>query len=251
LPPRHHALSQSGDTVTVSFQWFVNTVQDATTATLDSSFFAENDIVTVLLTPNDGEEDGPTRAPFPASVTIAACPAAATLSSLVSGAAVSFDSASQLARTSAGTAVAAPLTPLASPISISELNVCNIAVDRSLECTGNEELGLTNPPAGAYAQVAVARDYACAIRAGDQAIQCWGEPAPESGLLSPPEGQFIQIGLGIDAACGLRTTGELACWGSESAGAGTPPEGRFAYLAVSDSYSCAITADGLVSCWGE
>lgn len=57
-----------GDLVTVAYQWFVNSVPVSTSETLDPSFFVEDDLVEVHITPNDGEEDGETE--VPASVTI-------------------------------------------------------------------------------------------------------------------------------------------------------------------------------------
>ncbi len=135
-------------------------------------------------------------------------------------------------------------------VSISESSACSIAADGSLECTGGEEFGLTKPPAGGYSQVVVEVDYACAIRADDRSIQCWGQPPAELGLLAPPAGPFGKIDLGIEAACGLREAGEIACWGDDAFGRTTGPGGLFVDLDVSDTYSCAIAADGLVSCWG-
>lgn len=51
------------DSVTFIYQWFVNGAEVATTTTLGPSFFSEDDTVNVTVTPNDGEEDGPSVTP--------------------------------------------------------------------------------------------------------------------------------------------------------------------------------------------
>ena len=265
------------DTVSLAYQWAVNDVDVATTFTLAPSFFSADDIVGVTVTPNDGELGGQSKT----SVEVTVQPAVTSLQSsegvvtttTVSSASTSGDvlaadtsrsistPAEYASRSSVRSrAKYAPGSPIAVPavitsgsqvtVSISETSVCSIAADGRLECSGAEEFGLTNPPAGSYSQVAVEIDYACAIRADDRSIRCWGQPPKELGLLSPPKGPFIQIGLGIEAACGLRETGEIACWGDDSSGRASPPDGSFSNLDVSDAYSCAISVDGRVSCWG-
>ena len=49
-----------GTVVTLDFDWFINGVlQDAETASLDSSYFGHGDTIVCAVTPNDGTEDGP------------------------------------------------------------------------------------------------------------------------------------------------------------------------------------------------
>jgi hypothetical protein len=255
----------------------VNGTPVATTSTLPPSFFIVGDRVVVRVTANDGEVDGPT-ATSPAATIIMCTPPAALSSgsgsmstfqrdpsvrsipsaadlSLALAAAAS-EARSPVARGAAesegtaGSSGSAEPFPSQSPLSISETNVCSIGTDGSLYCSGSEDTGLTSPPEGAFSQVKVELDYACAIRSSDGSIACWGEPLVDVGQLSPPEGSFSQIDLALDVACGVRASGEIACWGDETLGLSSPPEGRFTHLDVSDSYACAIRADGEVRCWG-
>lgn len=260
------------DVVTVRYQWFVNSVMGPTTAALDPSFTAPGDIVFVEITPNDGQDDGETGAsssveiqpslvavsgddpPAPDSAVANSFPSTGARASTSISTSTSTSPSETLAGIPSGSLSSETLTEYTTSgrvaISISEANVCNITADGSLECTGAQNTGLTQPPPGSYSRVAVEVDYACAIRSDDQSIRCWGKPPEELGLLSPPEGPFIQIGLGIEAACGLSDVGEIACWGDDLDGRASPPEGQFVYLDVSDTYSCAIAGNGLVSCWG-
>ena len=136
-------------------------------------------------------------------------------------------------------------------LSVSVANVCNVEPDGSLLCTGLEEFGVNDPPAGAFSRVEVGPDYACALRAADGGVECWGEPVEDLEQTAPPEGPFASIALAADVACGLRPTGEIACWGDDSLGQASPPEGAFVGLDLADGQGCAIAADGAVLCWGD
>ena len=257
----------------------------ATTPTLGSSFYTLNDIVGVAVGSNDGEVDGVVSTFFttildstnilnfctifvppapligiaplpgpPASVAVHGSSASALPAALAALRArvLETSGASDAAEgepASDEPATGDPALP-GSLISIGEGNVCSVAIDGALQCSGDERFGLTEPPAGAYLQVEVAGDVACAIRADDLAVTCWGEPPAGSAVLSAPDGPFVEIDLGSDAACGLRQSGELACWGSDALGQAVP-EGRFVALDVHDAYACAIREDDLVLCWGE
>ncbi len=243
-----------GDTINLSYQWFIGGVLVATTATLDSSLTSLFDAMTVEVTPSDADGAGDT---FTSPRTfIRAAPTPATVPTTDSEAATSRNgdpAAADEVVLAAGqrqSGIPAPSPERRRPISISESNACHIAFDGWLECGGIEDFALTEPPAGSFSQVVVELDYACAISDADQSIHCWGKPVTDLGQLLPPEGSFSLIDLGSATGCGLRSSGEVACWGDDSLGQASAPEGRFVYLDVSDSYGCAIGEDGVVDCWG-
>lgn len=258
-----------GDPVALTYEWRVNGTAVGTMTTLDESFFAANDVVTVTVSGDDGEAVTTLTSPPVTMMDCSSMPAGSGLvtggspsSAFFSGAGTSSGGSSGveakvLAPDLSADAPNAPVTtrddtsdaPTA-PLSVTESNVCSIGADGSLLCTGSDAFGLDQPPAGAFAQVAVETDYACAIRADDATIACWGAPAEDLGQLAPPEGAFSSIDLGLAAACGLRTTGEVACWGDPSLGLSPAPEGPFTHVDVSDSDACAIRAGGEVVCWG-
>lgn len=206
----------------------------------------------VLMTANDGEQDG---LEFSSAILqgIQACPPAtvreprvATHQSLPAPA----SAAAASEREEPAVVLSAPRAP-SDPLSISETHVCSLDAAGGVFCTGDESADLTAAPEGDYAVIALGADYACAIREQDRGVVCWGAVAPETGLLSPPAGAFLTIGLGLDAACGLRSDGELACWGSRDPAWTELPAGPFVGLDVAESYACAITAGREVSCWGD
>jgi hypothetical protein len=98
--------------------------------------------------------------------------------------------------------------------------------------------------------VAVALDFACALRLEDGAAVCWGEPVEDFGQLTPPGGGFVQLALGATTACGLRPDGRIACWGDDEFGQASPPAGEFVGLELSETYGCAVDPSGEPACWG-
>ncbi len=265
-----------GDPVTLSYLWTVtrpdSSVVTATTPTLDPSFTAVNDVVTVTLTPNDGEVDGASRsapAPFPfPEYVIQDCLTAPSGGGSTSGAA---SASSALTATAGGVRLSGPApvprlerasdepvasaaapsawVPAARPLDVGDHDVCSVDADGGLACSGDDASALGDPPAGRHLAVAVAADYACAIRADDLSLRCWGAPPEESGLLDAPDGAFVRLALGSAAACGVRVGGALACWGADATSAA--PDGAFVDVDVSGATACAIDADAGVVCWGE
>jgi hypothetical protein len=53
-------------------------------------------------------------------------------------------------------------------------------------------------------------------------------------------------------SCAVRDSGELACWGDDSAGQlDGIPEGEFLSVSAGGAHSCAIRANNSLSCWGD
>ncbi len=240
-----------GDSVTISYQWFVNNVQvtAVTGDTLDCQYFTIDDRVYVNVRADDGEDIGPLERSNQVTIREPADPAMAAL-------APSADDDSPRSESNGVTADrpgSSSITVEASgpsALSLTEWNVCRLRSDASLECTGLEDHALTLPPGGRFTRVDAAPDFACAIRLADGGAVCWGEPIEDFGQLAPPEGAFVEIAVGATSACALRADGRIACWGDDALGQASPPEGEFVQLELSDTYGCAVEKTGGVLCWG-
>ena len=75
-------------------------------------------------------------------------------------------------------------------------------------------IDLRQPPPSStgFTAVAAGNDHNCAIRAGSDAIECWGRNT--NGQTDAPAGRFSAVSAGSEHTCGLRDTGAIECWGS-------------------------------------
>src|SRR3989339_259442 len=121
------------------------------------------------------------------------------------------------------------------------------ATSGALVCWGND-YGYA-PPAGDWTDVTAGSAFACAIRAADGTVACWGDNP--YGQTNAPAGRFQKIDAGTMHMCGIKEDGSVACWGTNSHGESNPPTGRFIDITASLSYSCGIKEDGTIVCWGE
>lgn len=196
---------------------------------------------------------------------------------------------------------ARPGTPRADAgtIAAGETHVCMVRVDDRVTCWGGDAGGqLGNGPGGGAVMrpptavrlpgderarmVAVADFHSCALLQSGS-ITCWGANglgqlglgAPGPSLEFPvapvalPGGHAaISISAAGDHTCALLTTGQVTCWGANTAGVlgngasggfvpapPTPvalPGGRTATaLSTSLSHTCVVLDDGGVTCWGS
>ena len=155
---------------------------------------------------------------------------------------------------------------------VSEKFGCGLTVDQSIACWGADR---PSPPGqvawayrwtvadmeGQYTDVVVSGfrrgrspigfSYACAIRAGDLGISCWGNGG--TGDDDPPEGQFTAVTKaqrGDNSWCAIRVDQTLACWGNDQSGSTSPPPGQFKAIQTGVFLSCGIRADQTLACWG-
>jgi hypothetical protein len=142
-----------------------------------------------------------------------------------------------------------PLLPLVTTSLITAGNsyTCRLKVDGALVCWGYL-YSLSNPTAGAFAQIDAGWDHICGVRP-DHTPECWGTNT--YGQASPPALSFNQISAGSSYSCGRSNTGQLRCWGDPAFGLTSPPAG-YGYKDVSAGryHACAITASDTISCWG-
>ena len=150
---------------------------------------------------------------------------------------------------------------------------CGLTADQTIACWGNDKPSTSDNPReshrasrwtasdmeGQYTDIAVdgfGYRYACAIRASDLGISCWGHGATRDDDL--PEGQFTAISKGYRfSQCAIRVDQTLACWGrSDDYGANDSPPGGFTAVQTNCFFancvfSCGIRDDRTLACWGE
>ena len=100
--------------------------------------------------------------------------------------------------------------------------------------------------AATYSQVDVGDGHACAIRATDKRVDCWG--ANDYGESLAPLDQFTWVSAEYERTCGVRVDGSLACWG-HGIQRNMPTATGFTYVGVGSYHACALAADGTPSCW--
>lgn len=122
---------------------------------------------------------------------------------------------------------------------------CGVQVNGELACWGRD---IGAPPEGVWRGVAAGAGASCAMDAFGHAT-CWGYKA--SGIAPHPDDVFVDIALGLRHGCGLHPDGLVSCWGSDSYGQATPPEGRFAALGARAAETCGLRTNGVVECWGD
>lgn len=143
----------------------------------------------------------------------------------------------------------------------------------------------TTAEVNAVTDIAAGRSTTCAVIA--QGVACWGDPA--SPLVSniaaagdPPAlaavngyvdglgvgSAVVSVHTGTEHACALSATGQVSCWGTDSAGElgraqrttsvtaqlvfnqNNSPLVDAAQLTVGNQTSCALLPSGDVTCWG-
>jgi hypothetical protein len=132
-------------------------------------------------------------------------------------------------------------------VSAGEVHTCAVRVNATLACWGYNADGRASAPTGAFIHVSASRAHTCAIRSTGTVV-CWGENS--QGQASPPSGTFTQISAASYHTCGVRTDGTAACWGRNLAGNASPPPGTFVQVAASYQDTCGLRTDGTVACWG-
>lgn len=126
---------------------------------------------------------------------------------------------------------------------------------------------------GTIRQIAVSRDFACALNT-EGAIGCWGDNAHGQlgdgtttsralAALVIGEGDAREVAVGGRHACARVVSGAVYCWGANDLGqlgdgghadrtVPAPVEGLADAdaLALGRDHACALRRDGTVACWG-
>jgi len=121
--------------------------------------------------------------------------------------------------------------------------VCGLRDGGTIACWGRAPSAIIRDvPNGAFKAVSVGASQACAIRAQDSRVVCWGENAPR-----PSTDRFKSIAAGF-GACGINLDDKVVCWGMN---AWPPQDQRFQSVSVSSFRACGVQSDGLLACWGQ
>ena len=136
---------------------------------------------------------------------------------------------------------------------------CTVLPDSSVECWGNDELGQSTPPDGAFVSVDTGLIHSCGLRESGL-VECWGANVDlsggEVGQSRPPAGVFNSISVGALHTCGLRQDSFVECWGANTdtrgdfSGQAASPEGLFISVSAGVAHTCGLKKDGSVECWG-
>ena len=124
---------------------------------------------------------------------------------------------------------------------------CGVRPTREVACWGDDEMGQSTPPAGAFVSVSAGNQHACGTRDTGEVV-CWGYDG--EGQSTPPAGTFVSISAGVSHTCGVRETGAVACWGDDEMGQSTPPAGAFVSVSAGFFHTCGIRDTGTLACWG-
>jgi hypothetical protein len=102
--------------------------------------------------------------------------------------------------------------------------------------------------AAGYRSLSAGGSHACAIRADDDAIVCWGDDS--LGQASPPAGRFAAVFAGDYHSCAIRLLDRAAlCWGRSVAYYERfLPAGPAESLAIGSFFMCALSAEGQLLC---
>jgi Regulator of chromosome condensation (RCC1) repeat len=130
--------------------------------------------------------------------------------------------------------------------------------DSSISCRGATNEVNLSAPSGAFQQLSVGRELACAL-SPDGTISCWGGTG---AAVVAPAGHFLQVEVGEWHACTIALDGSASCWGRGDAayandgtgdayGQAVAPTGvKFKKLAAGVVTTCGILDSGSVMCWG-
>jgi len=101
-----------------------------------------------------------------------------------------------------------------------------------------------------YSDVSVGANFACAVRAVDGGVVCWGEN-DYGKATAPTTGAYRQVSAGLNHACALRSDYYVVCWGQRDWGATAPPSITFSQVSAGYKYSCGVRMDNrALACWG-
>ena len=117
------------------------------------------------------------------------------------------------------------------------------------ECWDRIGSPAADAPAGSFTAVAAGAGHACALRAADGGVVCWGDN--RFGQTEAPAGEFTALSAGFAHTCGLRPDDFATCWGNNNIGQATPPPGEFTEITAGEWHTCGLRPGGDAECWGQ
>ena len=128
---------------------------------------------------------------------------------------------------------------------------CGLRFDDTVHCWGRtpDSVAGTVPAGtwpGTFKSVSVGTDHACAIRATDDKVICWGG-SQQYG--QAPPGPSSDRFKSISDCCGVRLDDKVVCWGDNAHGEAPPGPSADSFQSV--SHVCGLRLDGRMVCWGD
>ena len=128
---------------------------------------------------------------------------------------------------------------------------CGVRFDDTVHCWGRTPDSLAGavpagPWPGTFKNVSVGTDHACAIRATDDKMICWGG-SQQYG--QAPPGPSSDRFKSISDRCGVRLDDKIVCWGDNAHGEAPPGPSADSFQSV--SHVCGLRLDGRMVCWGD
>ncbi len=123
-------------------------------------------------------------------------------------------------------------------------------------CRSDDRGGRVTPPAGPFASIAAAGEYACGLRP-DGEVVCWGDDRDEPSFVPPAlSGPAAEISAHGGTLCALRGDGRVDCldgggrWPYDNdPWAPVAPSGTFTAVAAGHLHACGVRPDQTVECW--
>lgn len=131
---------------------------------------------------------------------------------------------------------------------LSYVEACAIkASDSTVQCWGMASDGEDSPPAAAFNDICGDAFTMCGVKA-DGSLACWGSDSYVQLSTKPAGTSWSKVACAFGASCALKNDGTISCWGTYAPSA---PVGTFAQLDGQDETFCGVKTDGSVRCWGS
>lgn len=149
----------------------------------------------------------------------------------------------------------APTAPVRDVVLANSMGCAIVDANQYLSCWGEASGTLLEDIATdlAVSAVAIGDDHVCALRAGDDGIECWGAD-DEGQVADAPAGAHTSITAGDGFTCALRPDLSPVCWGDDGYGlvTGAPAHERFRSLHAESGTVCGLREmTGQRVCWGQ
>ena len=140
-------------------------------------------------------------------------------------------------------------------------HTCGIKLDNTLECWGDNTQGQTDAPEGQFLSVSAGGVYSCGIDFEGQ-LACWGHAA----ILPPPGGAYTNVAVGDEHACAITVAVDnknlIRCWGlrnndgrtaNQQTADANPGPPTWNGITAGSNFNCAILPDWWrgTHCWGN
>ena len=132
-------------------------------------------------------------------------------------------------------------------------STCALRRDATIACWGSDSGGKSNPPQGAFSEIAVGRGHGCALPMPQDSpphLLCWGEPFPNGAETLPLDAPIFDIQSEGGSTCGLTPRADMVCVQMHSRATEITP-GPFTRIGVGLQHVCALREAAALSAKAE